>query len=193
VALTGVAGMAAGIAVYFVVQAVLVGVYRGLATGTWTFSASLGSWSDNVFIVYTLLLATLATVVAGFAPLLLGAMAVVAIRCTRDEHRKSQLAAEREPGGAGCLARRQDGSAQRTRLRTALGGGAGPGPRARPVLGVPDVRSGSLQALEHPARPCRRDLLLRAVADTVRANVRPTDLVCRGVARRSRSCCPTRM
>jgi diguanylate cyclase (GGDEF)-like protein len=179
VALTGVAGMAAGIAVYFVVQAVLVGVYRGLATGTWTFSSSLGSWPDNVFILYTLLLATLATVVAGFAPLLLAVMAVVAIRCTRDEHRKSQLAAEREQAELDAL---HD-------AKTGLLNARGFGLHSEAALAQDHVLGQSsaflMCDLDHFKQWNTRlghvgaDLLLRAVADTVRENVRPSDVVSR--------------
>lgn len=179
VSLVAVAGVAASIAVYFAVQAVIVGVYRGLQTRTWTFAGTLGTRSDNVLIVYTLLLAVLATVVAGFAPLLLALMAIVAIRCTRDEHRKSQLAAER-------------GQAELDALhdaKTGLLNARGFGLHSEAALTQDRVQGQSsaflMCDLDHFKQWNTRlghvgaDLLLRAVADTVRANVRPTDLVSR--------------
>ncbi|HEX4703486.1 MAG TPA: diguanylate cyclase, partial [Pseudonocardiaceae bacterium] len=179
IALTSVAAVVAAIAVYFVVQAVLVGVYRGLLTGVWTLESSLGSWTDNVLIVYTLLLAVLATVVAGFAPLLLSVMAMVAIRCTRDEHRKSQLAAEREQAELDAL---HD-------AKTGLLNARGFGLHSEAALAQDHVLGQSsaflMCDLDHFKQWNTRlghvgaDMLLRAVADTVRANVRPTDLVSR--------------
>lgn len=179
VSLVAIAGVLAGVTVYFVVQAVLVGVYRGLMTRVWTFANTLGSRSDNIFIVYTLLLAVLAAVVAGFAPLLLGLMAVVAIRCTRDEHRKSQLAAEREQAELDAL---HD-------AKTGLLNARGFGLHSEAALAQDNVLGQSsaflMCDLDHFKHWNTRlghvgaDLLLRAVADTVRAHVRPSDLVSR--------------
>ncbi|HEY0805717.1 MAG TPA: GGDEF domain-containing protein [Pseudonocardiaceae bacterium] len=179
VALVAIAGVLAAIAMYFLVQAVLVGVYRGLMTRDWSLGNMLGTWSDNVFIVYTLLLAVLAAVVAGFAPLLMGLMAVVAIRCTRDEHRKSRLAAEREQAELDAL---HD-------AKTGLLNARGFGLHSETALAEDHVLGQSsaflMCDLDHFKQWNTRlghvgaDLLLRAVADTVRANVRPTDLVSR--------------
>ncbi len=178
-ALRAVGGLAAAVAMYFLVQAVLIGVYRGLLTGSWSFGSTLGSRVDNLFIVYTLLLASLAAMVAGFAPLLLGVMAVVAIRGTRDEHRKSQLIAEREQAELDAL---HD-------AKTGLLNARGFGLHSEAALTQDNVlgqTSAFLMCdLDHFKQWNTRlghvgaDLLLRAVADTVRANVRPTDLVCR--------------
>ena len=177
--LIAIAGVVAAIAMYFLVQAVVVGVFRGLQTRGWTFENTLGTWSDNVFIVYTLLLAVLASVVAGFAPPLLALMAVVAIRCTRDEHRKSQLAAEREQAELDAL---HD-------AKTGLLNARGFGLHSEAALAADHVLGQSsaflMCDLDHFKQWNTRlghvgaDLLLRAVADTVRANVRPTDLVSR--------------
>jgi diguanylate cyclase (GGDEF)-like protein len=179
VAVTSLGGILAGIAVYFLVQAVLVGVFRGLLTKNWTLTNMLGTWSDNVFIVYTLLLATLATIVAGFAPLVLGLMAVVAVRATRDEHRKSQLTAEREQAELDAL---HD-------AKTGLLNARGFGLHSEAAL-AQDYVLGQSSAflmcdLDHFKQWNTRlghvgaDLLLRAVADTVRENVRPSDVVSR--------------
>ncbi|HEX9338089.1 MAG TPA: GGDEF domain-containing protein, partial [Pseudonocardiaceae bacterium] len=46
--LIAIAGVVAAIAMYFLVQAVVVGVFRGLQTRGWTFENTLGTWSDNV-------------------------------------------------------------------------------------------------------------------------------------------------
>jgi diguanylate cyclase (GGDEF)-like protein len=179
VALVAVVGLVASIAAYFLVQAVLIGVFRGLTDRLWSLPAMLGSLSDNIFIVYTLVLASLAAVVAGFAPLLLAAMAVVAIRGTRDEHRKSQLLAEREQAELDAL---HD-------AKTGLLNARGFGLHSEAAL-MQDHLLGQTSAflmcdLDHFKQWNTRlghvgaDLLLRAVADTVRANVRPSDLVCR--------------
>jgi diguanylate cyclase (GGDEF)-like protein len=177
--LAAVGGLLASIAVYFLVQAVLIGVGRGLVSNSWSLPSMLGSLSDNIFIVYTLVLAAVAAVVAGFAPLLLAAMAVVAIRGTRDEHRKSQLLAEREQAELDAL---HD-------AKTGLLNARGFGLHSEAAL-LQDHLLGQTSAflmcdLDHFKQWNTRlghvgaDLLLRAVADTVRANVRPTDLVCR--------------
>lgn len=179
VSLVAIVGVLAAIAMYFLVQAVIVGVFRGLMTHVWTFANTLGSRQDNVFIVYTLLLAVLAAVVAGFAPLLMGLMAVVAIRCTHDEHRKSQLAAEREQAELDAL---HD-------AKTGLLNARGFGLHSEAALAQDHVLGQSsaflMCDLDHFKHWNTRlghvgaDLLLRAVADTVRANVRPTDVVSR--------------
>jgi diguanylate cyclase (GGDEF)-like protein len=179
VALVAAVGLVASIAAYFLVQAVLIGVFRGLTDRLWSLPAMLGSLPDNIFIVYTLVLASVAAVVAGFAPLLLAAMAVVAIRGTRDEHRKSQLVAEREQAELDAL---HD-------AKTGLLNARGFGLHSEAAL-MQDHLLGQTSAflmcdLDHFKQWNTRlghvgaDLLLRAVADTVRANVRPTDLVCR--------------
>ncbi|HEY3606008.1 MAG TPA: GGDEF domain-containing protein [Pseudonocardiaceae bacterium] len=179
VSLEAIGGMLAAIAMYFLVQAVIVGVFRGLMTHVWTFANTLGSRADNVFIVYTELLAVLAAVVAGFAPLLMGLMAAVAIRCTHDEHRKSQLAAEREQAELDAL---HD-------AKTGLLNARGFGLHSEAAL-AQDYVLGQSSAflmcdLDHFKHWNTRlghvgaDLLLRAVADTVRENVRPSDVVSR--------------
>lgn len=179
VAVSAAGGLVASIAVYFLVQAVLIGLYRGLLTGSWSLPSLLGSLSDNIFIVYTLVLASLAAVVAGFAPILLAAMVVVAIRGTRDEHKKSQLIAEREQAELDAL---HD-------AKTGLLNARGFGLHSETALAQDHVlgqtSSFLMCDLDHFKQWNTRlghvgaDLLLRAVADTVRANVRPTDLVCR--------------
>jgi diguanylate cyclase (GGDEF)-like protein len=179
VALAAVGGLLASIAVYFLVQAILIGVGRGLVAKSWSLPSLLGTLPDNIFIVYTLVLASVAAIVAGFAPLLLAAMAVVAIRGTRDEHRKSQLVAEREQAELDAL---HD-------AKTGLLNARGFGLHSEAAL-MQDNLLGQTSAflmcdLDHFKQWNTRlghvgaDLLLRAVADTVRANVRPTDLVCR--------------
>jgi diguanylate cyclase (GGDEF)-like protein len=177
--LVAIAGLVAAIAAYFLVQAVIIGVIRGLQTNSWSFASTLGSRSDNVFIVYTLVLASLAAVVAGFAPLLLAGMAVIAIKGTKDEHRKSQLIAEREQAELDAL---HD-------AKTGLLNARGFGLHSEAALAQDHVlgqTSAFLMCdLDHFKQWNTRlghvgaDLLLRAVADTVRANVRPTDLVAR--------------
>ena len=179
VALSAVGGLLAAIAVYFLVQAVLIGVYRGLRTNEWSFPSMLGSLSDNIFIVYTLVLASVAAVLAGFAPLLLAAMVIIAIRGTRDEHRKSQLVAEREQAELDAL---HD-------AKTGLLNARGFGLHSEAALTQDHVlgRTSSFLMcdLDHFKQWNTRlghvgaDLLLREVADVVRANVRPSDLVCR--------------
>jgi diguanylate cyclase (GGDEF)-like protein len=179
IAISATGGLVAAIAVYFLVQAVLIGVYRGLLTGSWSLPSMLGSLPDNVFIVYTLVLASVAAVVAGFAPLLLVAMAVVAIQGTRNEHRKSQLIVEREQAELDAL---HD-------AKTGLLNARGFGVHSEAALAKDHVlgqtSSFLMCDLDHFKQWNTRlghvgaDLLLRAVADTVRANVRPTDLVCR--------------
>ncbi len=179
VELSAVGGMAAAVAAYFLVQAVLIGVYRGLRTREWSLPSMLGSATDNLFILYTLALAAVAAVIAGFAPLLLPAIAVIAIRGTRDEHRKSQLAAERQQAELDAL---HD-------AKTGLLNARGFGVHSEAALSEDHMlgRTSSFLMcdLDHFKQWNTRlghvgaDLLLREVADVVRDNVRPTDLVCR--------------
>lgn len=179
VTLSAVGGLLAAIAVYFLVQAVLVGVYRGLLTKKWSLPSLLGSLPDNIFILYTLVLASIAAVIAGFAPLLLPAMAIVAIRGTRDEHRKSQLVAEREQAELDAL------HDAKTGLLNARGFGLHSEAALTQDHVLGQTSSFLMCDLDHFKQWNTRlghvgaDLLLRAVADVVRANVRPTDLVCR--------------
>jgi diguanylate cyclase (GGDEF)-like protein len=179
VALSAFGGLLAAIAVYFLVQAVLIGVYRALQTNEWSLPETLGTLPDNIFIVYTLVLASVAAVIAGFAPWLLSAMAIIAIQGTRDEHRKSQLAAEREQAELDAL------HDAKTGLLNARGFGLHSEAALTEDHVLGQTSSFLMCDLDHFKQWNTRlghvgaDLLLRAVADTVRANVRPTDLVCR--------------
>lgn len=179
VELSAVGGMLAAVAMYFLVQAVLIGVYRGLRTREWKLPSTLGSLTDNLFILYTLALAVVAAVIAGFAPLLLPAIAVIAIRGTRDEHRKSQLSAEREQAELDAL------HDAKTGLLNARGFGVHSEVALEQDHVLGQTSSFLMCDLDHFKQWNTRlghvgaDLLLREVADVVRANVRPTDLVCR--------------
>jgi diguanylate cyclase (GGDEF)-like protein len=82
---TVVAGLAAAVAVYFLAQAVLIGVIRGLTTGRWSLTDLLGDRATNLFLLGTLGCAVLAALAqATVLPLEL-VMVPVAIRSTTVE------------------------------------------------------------------------------------------------------------
>ena len=90
-------GVAAAVVVYFLVQAVLVGVARGLITGRWSLPDLLGDRRTNTFILTTLCLAVCAAVLeATLLPPLLVVMVPIAVRCTRVEQQARQDQADKE-------------------------------------------------------------------------------------------------
>ena len=88
--------MAAAVAVYFAVQALLVGTARGLITSSWTLRDMLGDRRTNLFILTTLSLAVCAGVAqAFFLPLMLVVVPIV-VHTTRAEQQLKQVLADRE-------------------------------------------------------------------------------------------------
>ena len=69
--------LALAIGLYFTVQAVLIGAFRGFLTHDWRPQNLVGSRADNILIVNTLMVAAVATVVASAAlPALIGVLIV---------------------------------------------------------------------------------------------------------------------
>jgi diguanylate cyclase (GGDEF)-like protein len=167
------------IASYFLAQAVLVGVARGLINDRWSVTELVGSRADNVLIIYTLMLAVFATVIASFAIAAIPAVALVAIYCTRTEQRMSQLRSEREQLEVDAL---HD-------ALTGLPNRRGFDPQAELALVTSDARhcpSAVLMAdLDHfknwntTLGHFGADQVLTAVADALRRNMRKSDLLCR--------------
>jgi len=88
----------AAAAMYFAAQAILIGTARGLTDRRWSPPALLGTVSDNMLIVTTLLLAAITALLAAVTLPSLALMTIVAVRSTRLEHRNAQLAAENAIG-----------------------------------------------------------------------------------------------
>ncbi|WP_054050975.1 diguanylate cyclase [Alloactinosynnema sp. L-07] len=75
--------LGAAIAVYFLAQAVPIGLYRGVRFGAWTLGATLGAREDNLLIVHTLVLGMFAALVTAHAPILLPVIVALAVRDSR--------------------------------------------------------------------------------------------------------------
>ncbi|WP_166677698.1 GGDEF domain-containing protein [Amycolatopsis arida] len=88
--------MLAAVVVYFLAEAVPIGVYRGLRWGRWRLADTIGTWEDNKLLGHTLLLAMATALVAAVAPLGLLGMLAVAVRETRTVGRITALEVERE-------------------------------------------------------------------------------------------------
>ncbi|MGH3439518.1 MAG: GGDEF domain-containing protein, partial [Sciscionella sp.] len=178
-ALGAACGVAAALCVYFAVQALLVGVARALVSGHWSPVDMIGTQADNMLIGYTLLLAVFAAIVTAFAPIALIAMVLVAIRNTRSEQRMAQLEDEREQLQVDALHDTLTGLPNRRGFR----------PEAELAL-VTDQAGGASTAvlmadLDHFKDWNTRlghfgaDIVLVAVARTLRAHTRSADLLCR--------------
>lgn len=179
-------GIVLAVAAYFLVQAILVGVARGLANmglingrSAWSITGLIGTFDDNVLILYTLLLAIFATVAEAFASMALIAVVLVAIGATRTQQRLEQIDVERQQLQLDAL---QD-------ALTELPNRRGFEPQAQLAL-ITDQAHGEPTAvlmadLDHFKDWNTRlghfgaDHLLKAVARTVRAQTRSADLLCR--------------
>lgn len=186
--LGGSLGIAAAVAAYFLIQAVVFGITRGLATmhlglangrRPWSLTNTIGTLQDNILILYTLLIAVFATIAGAFAPAALTAVVLVAIYSTRSEQRLQQMDAEREQLELVAL---QD-------ALTGLPNRRGFEPQAQLAL-ITDQAHGEPTAvlmadLDHFKDWNTRlghfgaDHLLKAVARAVRAQTRSADLLCR--------------
>lgn len=92
--LVAAASVAAGVAVYFTTQGLLVGVARGLITRRWALSELLGDRATNQFILSTLMLAVLTGLALAFAvPWVLGVVPI-AVGSTRLEQQLNQMTAD---------------------------------------------------------------------------------------------------
>ncbi|GAA2977932.1 GGDEF domain-containing protein [Actinokineospora diospyrosa] len=90
----GMLGLAA--VVYFLVEAALVGVYRGVRFGNWSLGATLGSHEDNLLLGHTLLVGLGAVVAAMITPVALFAVLAVAVMETRTLGRLAVRTADRD-------------------------------------------------------------------------------------------------
>ncbi|CAL9677686.1 hypothetical protein SUDANB95_08013 (plasmid) [Actinosynnema sp. ALI-1.44] len=88
--------VAAAVAVYFLAQALLVGVARGLMHGSWSLQELLGDRRTNWFILTTLFLAVCAGLAHALSPLLTLLLVPVVVRASRIEQQVQQLRAERD-------------------------------------------------------------------------------------------------
>lgn len=86
--------LSAAVGIYFLAQAVLVGVARGLITGGWSLPHLLGDRRTNLFILTTLGMAVCAGVLQAFAVPLMLIMVPIAVRSTRVEQQLAQKTAD---------------------------------------------------------------------------------------------------
>jgi diguanylate cyclase (GGDEF)-like protein len=88
--------LSGAVAIYFLAQALLVGVARGLITGRWSLSNLLGDRRTNLFILTTLFMAVCAGVLQAFLVVLVLVMVPIAVRSTRVEQQLKQKTADAE-------------------------------------------------------------------------------------------------
>jgi diguanylate cyclase (GGDEF)-like protein len=102
VGLTAAAGLQtaavllAATVVYFLAQAVPIGIYRGIRYGAWSLGETLGTGEDNALIVFTLFVAMGAALVTIIVPLGLIGVLAFAVWLTRNIGRIAALIAESE-------------------------------------------------------------------------------------------------
>ncbi|WP_018686858.1 GGDEF domain-containing protein [Actinokineospora enzanensis] len=94
--LIAVGALSGAVAIYFLAQALLVGVARGLITGRWSLSNLLGDRRTNLFILTTLFMAVCAGVLQAFVVVLVLVMVPIAVRSTRVEQQLKQKTADAE-------------------------------------------------------------------------------------------------
>ena len=92
--LIAVGALSGAVAIYFLAQALLVGVARGLITGRWSLPDLLGDRRTNLFILTTLFMAVCAVVLQAFVVLLIVVMVPIAVRSTRVEQQLKQKTAD---------------------------------------------------------------------------------------------------
>jgi len=94
---TAAAAMAAAIAVYFLAQAVIVGVARALViSGRKSLQDLVGDVRTNLFILVTLFMAAMASALVSVSVALAVIMVVVAVHSTRTQQRVQQLSSDLE-------------------------------------------------------------------------------------------------
>ncbi|MFJ5984417.1 diguanylate cyclase [Lentzea sp. NPDC092896] len=94
---TAAAAMAAALAVYFLAQAVIVGVARALViSGRKTLVDLVGDSGTNLFILVTLFMAAMASALVSVSWALAVIMVVVAVHSTRTHQRVQQLSSDLE-------------------------------------------------------------------------------------------------
>lgn len=94
--LSAAVAMSTAMAVYFLIQALLVGVARGLQRRTWSPTVMLGDPATNWFVVTTLFFACGTAVLHAFSPAMTPAILPLAIRFTQERLRLEQSLAERD-------------------------------------------------------------------------------------------------
>ncbi|ATY17087.1 GGDEF domain-containing protein (plasmid) [Amycolatopsis sp. AA4] len=93
--LRALALMSAAVAVYFLAEAVPIGIYRGIRWGKWRLADTIGSRDDNKLILHTLLLGMAVALVAVALPApALAGMLAVAVYDTRSIGRIAALETE---------------------------------------------------------------------------------------------------
>ncbi|MEU6261789.1 GGDEF domain-containing protein [Saccharopolyspora shandongensis] len=88
-----VVALAAAAAMYFVIQAALIGVVIGLTTGKWALPAVFGDREVNLFAIGTLLGAMCAAAAQSVSPWLLLIVVPLVVNSTRDKQRLQRAAA----------------------------------------------------------------------------------------------------
>ncbi|GLW89449.1 GGDEF domain-containing protein [Actinokineospora globicatena] len=165
--------------VYFVVDAALVALYRGVRFHRWDLSATLGSREDNLLLAHTLLVALGAVVAAVVTPAALLAVLAVAVMETKTLGRLAARTADRDQLRVDATTDPLTGLYNRRGFEPVAGG-----------LLAADREAGRPTAvlmldLDHFKRWNDRlthfggDQVLRAVADALRSSTRGSDLVAR--------------
>ncbi|WP_026425214.1 GGDEF domain-containing protein [Actinokineospora inagensis] len=165
--------------VYFVLEAALVGVYRGVRSNQWTLRETLGSREDNLFLAHTLLVGLGAVVAGAIMPVALIGVLAVAVMETRTLGRLAARTADRDR-------LRIDAT---TDLLTGLRNRRGFEPTATAALALDQAACRPTAVLmldlDHFKQWNERlshfggDQVLRAVADVLRGQTRAGDLTAR--------------
>ncbi|MBM7773804.1 diguanylate cyclase (GGDEF)-like protein [Actinokineospora baliensis] len=173
----GVLGLAA--VVYFVVDAVLVGVYRGVRFRDWSPGATLGSREDNLLLGHTLLVGLGAVVAAMITPVALFAVLAVAVMETRTLGRLAVRTADRDRLRIDATTDPLTGLRNRRGFEpVAVAAVAADRAAGRPTA-VLMLDLDHFKAWNDRLTHFGGDQVLRAVADALRAGTRPTDLLAR--------------
>ncbi|MEU3628750.1 hypothetical protein BS329_15670 [Amycolatopsis coloradensis] len=88
--------MTVAVAVYFLSEAVPIGIYRGIRWRKWRLADMIGTWEDNKLLLHTLALGMAAALVAVALPLGLLVILAIAVRDTRNIGRIAALETEGE-------------------------------------------------------------------------------------------------
>jgi diguanylate cyclase (GGDEF)-like protein len=170
--LLAVGALSGAVAIYFLAQALLVGVARGLITGQWSLPNLLGDRRTNLFILTTLFMAVCAVVLQAFVVLLIVVMVPIAVRSTRVEQQLKQKTADANHDSKTELLNDRGFSPQ---AAVQLYGDQLVGRPSALLFCDIDYFKDWNDRLGHIGA----DKVLRALAKVLRANVRESDLVCR--------------
>lgn len=170
--LIAVGALSGAVAIYFLAQALLVGVARGLITGRWSLPDLLGDRRTNLFILTTLFMAVCAVVLQAFVVLLIVVMVPIAVRSTRVEQQLKQKTADANHDSKTELLNDRGFSPQ---AAVQLYGDQLAGRPSALLFCDIDLFKEWNDRLGHIGA----DHVLRALAKVLRTTVRDSDLVCR--------------